>query len=238
MAGAMLSPLVAAVLPPRCPGCATVVGADHRFCASCWRTLRFLDQGLCGGCGEPVEPSVRCLACGGGSDVDSVNAAIAYGDIARALALRLKYGGRMGAAETMARLMLRHFPAGATLILPVPLHRWRLWTRGYNQAALIGAALSRMTGVVQDAHLLRRLRATPPLRGMNPAERARAVAGAFALNPQRAAHLSGAQVVLIDDVYTSGATAGACATMLKAAGAAQVSVLCWARVTRSDDGRD
>lgn len=221
MAGAMLAPLIAAVLPPRCPGCATVVEADHRFCAPCWGALHFLDQRV-----------------DGAGEVDSVSAAIAYGDIARALALRLKYGGRMGVAETMARLMRRHFPADADLILPVPLHRWRLWTRGYNQAALIGAALSRMTGVDQDVRLIRRLRATPPLRGMSPAERARAVAGAFALNPKRVAHLSGAHVVLIDDVYTSGATAGGCAAMLKAAGAARVSVLCWARVTRRDDGRD
>ena len=233
-AGALSAQLVATVLPPRCPGCATVVEADHRFCAGCWGAMRFLDMGACGGCGEPLIGEEACLACARSQPIDSVRAAVAYGESARALALRLKYGRRMGVAETMARLMQRHLPNGADLIVPVPLHRWRLWTRGYNQAALIGAALSRKSGVAQDARLLRRTRATPPLRGMNGAERLRAVAGAFALEPHGAARLDGAHVVLIDDVYTSGATAGACAAMLKAAGAARVTLLCWARVIHDD----
>lgn len=238
MAGALTAQLVAAVLPPRCPGCATVVEADHRFCASCWGAMRFLDMGACGGCGEPLVGEEACLACAPSRPIDSVRAAVAYGEIARALALRLKYGRRMGVAQTMARLMQRHLPNDADLIVPVPLHRWRLWTRGYNQAALIGAALSRRSDVAQDAGLLRRTRATPPLRGMNGAERLRAVAGAFALDPRGAGRLRGAHVVLIDDVYTSGATARGCAAALKQAGAARVTLLCWARVTRSDEGRD
>lgn len=238
LAGALTAQLVAAVLPPRCPGCATVVEADHRFCASCWAAMRFLDTGICGGCGEPLEGREACLACEGAGEVDSVRAAVAYGEIARALALRLKYGRRMGVAQTMARLMQRHLPPDADLIVPVPLHRWRLWTRGYNQAALIGAALSRKSGVAQDARLIHRIRATPPLRGMNGAQRLRAVAEAFALDPRGAGRLRGAHVVLIDDVYTSGATARGCAAALKEAGTARVTLLCWARVTHSDEGRD
>lgn len=130
----------------------------------------------------------------------------------------------------MASLMARHMPADADLMVPVPLHRWRLWSRGFNQAALIGSALSRATGVAHDPFALRRPRRTPALRGMGPKQRARAVQAAFAVDPACAGSLRGRHLVLIDDVYTSGATADACTLALLNAGAAKVSVLCWARV--------
>lgn len=220
-----------------------MVEADHRFCGDCWASLRFLGDPACAACGVPLVvgrgPGARCDACVASPPAhDGVRAAVAYGDVARTLALRLKYGGRMGAARTMALLMRRHMPADATLIVPVPLHRWRLWGRGYNQSALIGDALSRMSGVAQEVALLKRVRATRPLRGMSPAQRRRMVARAFALAPARAGRLADAHVVLIDDVHTSGATVGACARALKQGGAARVTVLCWARAMRDRDADD
>lgn len=155
---------------------------------------------------------------------------MAYGPVARTVALRLKYGGRLAFASTMASLMARHMPADADLMVPVPLHRWRLWGRGFNQAALIATALSRATGVEHDPFALRRPRRTPPLRGMGPKQRARTVQAAFAVASARAERLRGRHLILIDDVYTSGATADACTPALLQAGAARVSVLCWARV--------
>jgi ComF family protein len=136
----------------------------------------------------------------------------------------------MAYAATMARAMARLMPENAGLLVPVPLHRWRIWSRGFNQAALIAATLSRASGVPADPLLLRRVKATPVLRGLGPAGRAKAVAGAFALAPEARTKLAGRVVVLVDDVHTSGATARACARLLKRGGAAKVILLCWARV--------
>ena len=163
-----------------------------------------------------------------------VRAAVAYGDIAKAMVLRLKYGGRTAFAETAARHMVRLMPDRCDLIIPVPLHRWRLWTRGFNQAALIGDALARLSGTPCTVDLLRRERATPKLRGLGKRARAKAVRAAFAVAPADRPQLRGKAVVLVDDVYTSGATATACSSALLRAGTASVTILCWARVLNND----
>ncbi len=163
-----------------------------------------------------------------------VRAAVAYGPVARTVALRLKYGGRIAFARTMAELMARRMPERTTLLVPVPLHRWRLWSRGYNQAALIADALGHISGVPVDRFVLERPLQTPPLRGMDGAERARTVRAAFRVR-SGAAHLAGQDITLVDDVYTSGATADACTETLLGAGAASVTVLCWARVLGRGD---
>lgn len=240
MLAAAFHRFVSLALPPRCPGCGVSVADDHQFCAGCWAQLRFLGPPWCASCNLPFAhdrgADARCAKC----LVDpprhaGVRAAVAYGPIARRVALRLKYGRRPGAARTMAAAMARLMPPAAELLVPVPLHRWRLWSRGYNQAALIADALSRSTGIAADALALRRIKATPPLREMGPKRRADAVRGAFAV--ERADLVRGRAVVLIDDVHTSGATADACAAALIRAGAASVSVLCWSRVV-GDEGAD
>src|SRR6185503_19146190 len=104
-------------------------------------------------------------------------------------------------------------------LAPVPLHRWRIWRRGYNQAALIAGAIARRAGLEARLDLLERVKATPVLRGMNPRERKQAVRGAFRINRKHRGSLEGKTVILVDDVYTSGATANACARILRRAGA-------------------
>ena len=232
---ASLARLADLALPPRCPGCGEVTAADHRFCATCWGSLRFLGPPWCASCHLPFDydrgAGALCGECLADPPAhDGVRAAVAYGTVAREVALKLKYSGRLACAGTMARAMARLIPDGAALLVPVPLHRWRIWSRGFNQAALIAASLSRATGVPADAELLRRVKATPVLRGLGPRGRAKAVAGAFALAAGAQAKLAGKTVVLIDDVHTSGATATACARVLKRGGADKVILLCWARV--------
>ena len=228
-----IGPVLSLALPPRCPGCAVPVEHDHRFCARCWSGLRFVTPPWCAGCNAPFDydrgEGARCAECIAGEPRHAgVRAAVAYGAVARRLALRLKYARRPGVAGTMARLMARSVPAGADVLIPVPLHRWRLWSRGYNQAALIARALGGEIGVPADIAALVRTRRTPVLRGLDGGRRARAVAGAFRI--AEGVSVAGKHVVLVDDVYTSGATAAACTRVLLRAGAGSVTIACWARV--------
>jgi ComF family protein len=229
-------------LPPRCPGCGIVTEDDHRFCLQCWQQLRFLGDPCCDRCGLPFEyESGAGAECGrfmaDPPHYDRLRAAVGYGEIARRVALKLKYGGRPGVAATIAHFMQRHLAGEdeGTILVPVPLHRWRIWKRGYNQSALIAASLAARTGLRAENDLLRRVRATPVLRGMGRSERAAAVRGAFQVTEAGKEALRGRTVILIDDVYTSGATANACAKTLKRAGAKSVNIICWARVLDSSE---
>ncbi|WP_312490373.1 ComF family protein [Sphingomonas sp.] len=224
-------------LPPRCPGCGEPVEADHRFCADCWGGLRFLDGEGCPTCGLPGTggADLRCGPCLADPPVHAgIHAAVAYGPIARELPIRLKHGGRVGVADTMAGPMARRMPTDAELLVPVPLHRWRLWRRGFNQAVLIAAAVSRRTGVPVARDALVRVKPTPLLRGLSPRERRAAVNAAFRVRDR--ADVVGRRVVLVDDVHTTGATAGACVRALLRAGATSVAILCWARVIERGAG--
>ncbi|USI72205.1 ComF family protein [Sphingomonas morindae] len=215
----LLAALIGYALPPRCPGCGTVVLGDHLFCAACWRLLDFVP-----------EDCAADLLASAGARLDSARALLFYAGAARTVVLRLKQG-RPALARTMARLMrglLQDCPPDA-LLVAVPLHRARLWRRGYNQALLLARALARGRPHACPPDLLVRRRATPLLRGLGRAARRAAVAEAFVVPPHRRPMLAGRAVVLIDDVVTSGATAGACAAALRAAGAQAVHLRCWAR---------
>jgi len=232
-----------ALLPPRCLGCGTIVDDPGTLCLPCWSKTQFIAAPHCDRCGLPFElaedaagPVVTCAACiADPPRFDRARSAMRYDDQARGLVLKFKHADATHAAPGYAKWMLR---AGAAmiedgdLIAPVPLHRWRLLWRRYNQAALLAHAIGRAAEKPVIADLLVRRRATPSQGRMGRGQRFQNVAGAFAVKPAYADRIKGQRVLLIDDVMTTGATVEECAKVLKRAGAAGVDVLTLARVVR------
>ena len=242
--GVTISPLAAAfdlVLPPRCPACGVIVDGDGRFCADCWSGLRFVAAPQCSCCGVPFVhdqgPEAQCGAClAEPPPWRRARAALVYDGAARTALLRFKLADKPQLAPMMASMMARagaDMLAPGVLLVPVPLHRWRLWRRGFNQALLLARALARGSGAALSIDGLVRVRATRPSVGLGAAERAANVKGAFRVADH--AVVAGRAVVLVDDVLTSGATAAACTKALLAAGAATVDVLTFARVVREGE---
>ena len=221
-------------LPARCAGCGTIVDEAHSFCAACWTQIEFLGDGGCTTCGLPLEATDAelCGVCVAMLPrIQRTRSAVAYGDRARDVAVRLNYGRKVALARTMARFMAPLVRAdGDAILVPVPLHRSRLWQRGFNQSALVARELAKATGFRSDPHLLKRVKRTPALKGMSLNQRRKTVTGAFGVDPS--AELEGRTVVLIDDVLTTGSTANACARALQRARAKRVDLISWARVIK------
>ncbi len=158
-----------------------------------------------------------------------------YDDASKGLILGLKHGDRHEGANSYGKWLARvgaELLEDADLIAVVPLHRRRLLSRRYNQAALIGQSLGRESGVPFDPMVLERMRATPSQGGLNRRQRRHNVAGAFRVRPGYEDPIEDRQIVLVDDVLTTGATVDACARTLKRGGARGIHVLTLARVVR------
>jgi ComF family protein len=225
-------------LPPLCPACREPLGEGAGLCPSCWSQLSLIEPPYCARLGIPFpyDPGPGLLsmeAIANPPAYDRARAAVRYDDIARALVTRFKYGDRLDLAPMLARWMARagrELLAGADGLVPVPLHWRRLWARRFNQSAALAAAISSLAGVPMEGAVLKRARATPQQVGLNKAERAVNVQGAFKVAASERAEIAGKRLVLVDDVLTSGATAEACARALLRGGAAHVDVLVFARV--------
>jgi ComF family protein len=232
--------LLDAILPPRCLKCGEIVADPGSLCGQCWPALRFLGEPCCACCGLPFEFEMGagslCAACIADRPLYSrARSALVYDDASRELVLRFKHADRIDGAATFAGWMARagaELVAAADIIAPVPLHRWRLVRRRYNQAAVLANAIGRSRGKLVVPDLLVRRRATASQGHLGRGQRQRNVAGAFALHPRRGQVAAGARILLIDDVLTTGATAAACARVLRKAGAADVDLLVLARVVR------
>jgi ComF family protein len=228
------------ILPPTCPGCGGAVGDAGALCAACWSTIRFIAPPLCPIYGTPFafelgDGIVSAEALADPPPFRRARSAAIYGDVARRLVHQMKYYDRPHVAEPLAKAMRRAgepLLAEASLIVPVPLYRWRLWRRRFNQAALLAAALSRFSGVACDPFVLQRVKPTRQQVGLSAMQRTENVRGAFRVPKTMRAKVAGRDVLLVDDVYTSGATAKAATRALLRAGAAAVDVLTFARVSQ------
>ncbi len=233
--------LLNAVLPPQCLACNAVVDTPGHLCGACFGNFTFITPPHCGICGLPLEQTITddliCGACVAERPVyGQARAVFIYDKHSRPLVLKLKHGDRTDMAVHLARWLLRsgrEVLETADVLVPVPLHRWRLLMRTYNQSALLAHAAGKLSGKTVVADVLIRTKSTPPQGGLSRADRRRNVAKAFGV--RRPARIEGKRVLLIDDVLTSGATANACALTLIQAGAAGVDVLALARVPNPAD---
>ncbi len=181
----------------------------------------------------PLDESGLCALCRHEArGYDAAYSFGAYEGALRGLIHSFKYGRIRTLARPLAGFLLTAYPRDQRFdaIVPMPLHWRRFWKRGFNQSAMLARELSRKTGVPLLA-AVRRRRATPPQAGLSNAQRRANVAGCFETSQRQA--VRGLRLLLIDDVMTTGATAGACAATLRRAGAAHVAVLTLARADRA-----
>lgn len=226
------------LLPPRCLACGATVSEAGTLCASCWRGITFLGAPCCACCGLPFEfeagGAALCGACARERPpFDCARAVMRYDEASRGLILAFKHGDRLHMAPAFGTWLKRagsDLIAVADLAVPVPLHWTRLFARRYNQAAVLAHALRAAGGPPVGVDWLLRRRRTPSQGKRSAAAREHNVRAAFALKPGR--EVRGKRILLIDDVFTTGATVGECARVLRRAGAASVSVLTLARTVR------
>ncbi|MEQ1697826.1 MAG: ComF family protein [Hyphomicrobiaceae bacterium] len=226
------------IVPPVCLACKAPLCEHHALCATCWGQVDFIRAPLCDRLGIPLtfDTGGVMISAGASSDppdYDRARAVAAYHGVMRGLIHGFKYSDRHNARRLFGRWLVT---AGETLIaecdvaVPIPLNRWRLLHRRFNQSAILAMEVARRTGIAHAPLALVRTKKTSRQVGLTLEERRQNVAGAFAVPERWLPAIAGRRVLLIDDVITTGATANAAARALKSAGAARVDILALALV--------
>jgi ComF family protein len=229
---------VSVLFPETCLSCRMHVSTRGMLCPDCWNRLHFIAEPVCSVTGVPFQHEfgdglVSAEAIANPPHYRRARAAVLHTGIARKLVQRLKYSDRTELAPWMARWMVRagNEPIGACrVVVPVPLHRRRHLARRYNQSAELAREVARLAGLEFAPQALTRLRPTRQQVGLSATERASNVSGAFAVPPEAEIAVSGRDALLVDDVYTTGATVEAATRALLKGGARAVDVLTFSRV--------
>ncbi len=230
------------LFPPGCPGCRRRVAQPGTLCASCWPQVRVLERPWCPVMGTPFshemgEDFLSAEAIANPPPFARARSAVVYSGVARQMAQRLKYNDDTGLAPWMARWMLRaggELIADAEVIVPVPLHWRRFLSRRYNQSAELARSVARLSGKAFEPLAVSRVKGTRKQVGLGVAQREDNVRGAFKVLPDNEILVRGRRVLVIDDVYTTGATVSAVARALLRGGATAADVLTFARVLPGD----
>ncbi len=230
------------LFPPVCGGCRRIVSQPGTLCGACWRGLRFLERPWCEVLGIPFSHEmgpgiVSADAIANPPPFDRARAAVAHSGVAKQMVHRLKYGDRTDLAPWMARWMARageELIADADVIVPVPLHRRRFLVRRFNQSAELARWVARLTRRRFDAAVVARVKSTQQQVGLGARQRQDNVRGAFRIAPDAEIEVQGRKVLVVDDVYTTGATVSAVAKALRKAGVARIDVLTFSRVLPGD----
>lgn len=229
------------LFPPLCMACRKQVSEPGALCPTCWKNIRFLEGPMCACCGLvfEIDPGAEtlCAACHARAPAyDMARAIMRYDEHSRGPILALKHADRLDHIPAYLRWLERcgrELITECDVIIPVPLHPYRLWYRRYNQAAELARSLARSTRKPAAFAVLQRGRHTPSQGSMPTANaRHRNMRGAFRVSSRHKSAIAGRNILLIDDVLTTGATVEACARALKRAGAVKVFVLALARVVR------
>ncbi|MGU3655663.1 MULTISPECIES: ComF family protein [unclassified Methylobacterium] len=231
--------VVSLIYPPTCAGCGGATADPGALCPACWSSLRLIEEPVCQRYGTPfavdlgVGPLLSPRAIAEPPVFERARSVALYDAVARRLVHRLKYEDRLDLARVMARMMAasgRTLIADADCVVPVPLHRGRLWRRRFNQSALLARVITRSAGLPFVATALVRVRATRSQVGLSRAARAENLSGAFRVATAEQHRIRGRRILLVDDVMTTGATGNAAARALLRGGARSVDLLTFALV--------
>ncbi len=232
---------VDAVFPPECLSCGARVDTDFGLCATCWADTPFITGAACDQCGVPlpgtdIEDGLRCDECLTiARPWQKGRAVFTYAGNGRKLVLALKHGDRPEIARAAGVWLSRAaapLMTSDTVIVPIPLHWWRLFRRRFNQSALLAQALAQETQAFLAPDALKRIKATSSQDGRGREDRFRNLLDAIHPHPRRGHILSARDVLLVDDVMTSGATFSAATQACFEAGAKNVRVIALARVAK------
>lgn len=226
------------ILPPQCPCCERDLVEIGGLCPACWSGLDLISEPHCDVSGLPFSydpgPGARnAAALAEPPDYDRARFAARFDGVARDLVHSLKYRDRLEVSGSLGLLMTHagdDLLEDADFVVPVPLYPMRQWRRRYNQSALLANSVARRAGIGVRHNILKRVRPTRPQVGLTASQRRRNVSGAFAIVDAARQEVAGRQIVLIDDVITTGATVNACAKALRSGCAESVDVLAFARV--------
>ncbi|MCH9753587.1 MAG: ComF family protein [Alphaproteobacteria bacterium] len=233
-----INKILGLLFPSKCFACGTIVGRESKLCFSCWKGVEFISSPSCSKCDYPFEFDVgEEMICGECIKekvfFDKALSIFKYGDVSKILIHKLKYSDKLHMAKYLAMLLVKRVQSESKdfdFIVPVPMHRKKLRRRFYNQSALISKHLSRLSGIPFLPNVLEKSTHHIPQTGLRREIRKSNVKGTFRLSKKSANIIRGKNILLVDDVYTTGATVNECSKILKHALCNKVIVATVARV--------